>query len=58
MTRSPEKGISEMTTGCHAMPLWEIDRAARLDELIAESNEIIDRALASSGGCRDLCPSL
>lgn len=28
------------------MALWEIDRAARLDELIAESNEIIDRALA------------
>lgn len=28
------------------MPLWEIDRAARLDDLIAESNEIIDRALA------------
>jgi 3'-phosphoadenosine 5'-phosphosulfate sulfotransferase (PAPS reductase)/FAD synthetase len=26
--------------------LWEIDRAARLDDLIAESNEIIDRALA------------
>jgi 3'-phosphoadenosine 5'-phosphosulfate sulfotransferase (PAPS reductase)/FAD synthetase len=28
------------------MPLWEIDRAARLDDLIAESSEIIDRALA------------
>lgn len=26
--------------------LWEIDRAARLDDLIAESNQIIERALA------------
>lgn len=26
--------------------LWEIDRAARLDDLIAESNEIIDRAIS------------
>jgi 3'-phosphoadenosine 5'-phosphosulfate sulfotransferase (PAPS reductase)/FAD synthetase len=33
-----------MTAG--QLALWEIDRAARLDDLIAESNEIIDRALA------------
>jgi 3'-phosphoadenosine 5'-phosphosulfate sulfotransferase (PAPS reductase)/FAD synthetase len=31
------------------LPLWEIDRAARLDDLIAESSEIIDRALAFAG---------